>query len=625
MDNDANLNISLQRSGIISFFRVIEDFITRHEKWIIFSALSVISIIAFITFALNGLGLAYNDARSHLDIGRRVVEGLKTGLAQLGSVWLPLPHFLMIFTIWNDFMWHSGLSGALISMISYVGTGFFIHLILKQLGVGLIGRLTGVLVFAINRDILYLQSTAMTELLLLLTWSGAFYELISWFKKEDVWDLVKTSIWIMLSTFTRYEGWFIFLVILFLVTVNAYKKQGLKVAEGVFILFGSLGGLGIFLWILWNYLIFGDPLYSFIGPYSAHAQQQQIYEAGELITKWHVWNSIKLYSLANYFTIGFFNLFLAFLGMVFLLVAKKLNIIFRLSLILLLLSPFIFNVLALFFGFSIISIVGVFGDNWFNVRYGTMMILSVAILIGYLINVLNYSLSRFILTSMIIGVFINTYLTSIPVTIEDALWGASSKNVSQVSNWLKINAKDNDDKIFTSAGSHDAIIFSSGLKMSRFVHEGTGDYWTSASANPEKFVRYIVMRTYDMKDATFYAVRDKPGFLKYDLVLKGEFADIYELKSEFRNVLYTQNVKTKMSGEIPTLDSRLFTSGNQSAEQSRSVSVLWFAVMFMLTAIAFFGVKFEKNRRISDKDVDGVFGSHLTVLRNESKVDLSIV
>src|SRR3989304_5215149 len=99
---------------------------------IAFIALSAISIYFFIFFYLNRLGLAYNDARSHLDIGRRVVEGLKPGLAQLGSVWLPLTHVLMIPTIWSDFMWHTGLSGALISMVSFVATGGIIYLFLKK-------------------------------------------------------------------------------------------------------------------------------------------------------------------------------------------------------------------------------------------------------------------------------------------------------------------------------------------------------------------------------------------------------------------------------------------------------------------------------------------------------------
>src|SRR5258708_6977014 len=146
---------------------------------------SIISIRAFIYYYNNKLGLSYNDARSHLDIGRRVVEGLKPGLAQLGSVWLPLPHVLMIPTIWNDFMWHSGLSGALQSMISFVATSLLIYLFLKKVGINMIGRVIGVVVFIANWNILYLQSTAMTELLLLATMTAGVYYLLLWQEKED--------------------------------------------------------------------------------------------------------------------------------------------------------------------------------------------------------------------------------------------------------------------------------------------------------------------------------------------------------------------------------------------------------------------------------------------------------
>src|SRR5438045_8792095 len=88
-------------------------FFQKHTTFLLCIILSLISFGSFIFYYVNGLGLAYNDARSHLDIGRRVVENLKPGFAQLGSVWLPLPHLLMAATIWNDFMWHSGLSGAI--------------------------------------------------------------------------------------------------------------------------------------------------------------------------------------------------------------------------------------------------------------------------------------------------------------------------------------------------------------------------------------------------------------------------------------------------------------------------------------------------------------------------------
>src|SRR5258708_4308119 len=117
------------------------SFFQKHMILILCLLLSAISIGSFIFYYLNGLGLAYNDARSHLDIGRRVVDNLKPGFAQLGSVWLPLPHLLMAVTIWNDFMWHSGLSGAIQSMAAYVATGVLIYSLLQKLGVSMFGRI----------------------------------------------------------------------------------------------------------------------------------------------------------------------------------------------------------------------------------------------------------------------------------------------------------------------------------------------------------------------------------------------------------------------------------------------------------------------------------------------------
>ena len=191
-------------------------------------ALSGISIAAFVYYYVNGLGLAYNDARSHLDIGRRVVENLKPGFAQLGSVWLPLPHLLMTPTIWNDFMWHSGLSGALQSMISYVATAMLIYFFLRQLGVGMFGRIAGLAVFALNINVLYMQSTAMTELLLLATMTAGVYELLMWHREETIFRLIKAAFWIMLSTLIRYDGWFLFGFAAGLIFLRTIRRRGYK-------------------------------------------------------------------------------------------------------------------------------------------------------------------------------------------------------------------------------------------------------------------------------------------------------------------------------------------------------------------------------------------------------------
>jgi hypothetical protein len=118
----------------------------------------------------------------------------------------------MIPTIWSDFMWHSGLSGALQSMISFVVTGGLIYYYLKRLNVGALGRVVWVGVFLANINVLYMQSTAMTELLLLATMTAACFELLNFFKSEKLLSLIKASFWVMLSTLIRYDGWFLLVV-----------------------------------------------------------------------------------------------------------------------------------------------------------------------------------------------------------------------------------------------------------------------------------------------------------------------------------------------------------------------------------------------------------------------------
>lgn len=527
------------------------EFLRKYAFYFLFIALCVISIDTFIFFYINGLGLSYNDARSHLDIGRRVVEGLKPGLAQLGSVWLPLPHILMIPTIWNDFFWHSGLSGALISMISYVGTSLLIYLYLQNLGVGFFGRIIGLSIFALNLNILYLQSTAMTELLLIATSTAVSYYLMLWARAGKIIDIIKSAFWVMLSTLTRYDGWFLFLMSAavagwipffkdkFSQSLRINFKSNLQRVEGMVIFFCTLGGFGIALWFFWNQLIFKDWLYFAFGPYSARVQQQQLELAGNLITKSNWIASFQAFTYSLFYNVGTFAVLLSILGYLLFWIDK--NIIGKVKIAsTTLLAPLFFNVLALYFGHSVLFIQGINGETWFNVRYGINLIPAVAISVGFLVHRLKDL--RLTLAGLLLFVTFFSFTSFDAVTIDDARVGSSQKNVTEVSGWLNRNTKDKEGFILISAASHDAIIFSSGLPMSRFIHEGTGRYWESATTNPERWARWIIMRTYDDNDSTYKSVSRTPDFVNYDLVEKYPFADIYQIRDEYLPGLNTKPV-----------------------------------------------------------------------------------
>ena len=518
--------ISIKKIHLARFTNFLEE----NGLKIVILVLGFISVFSFIYYYQNKLGLAYNDARSHLDIGRRVVEGLKPGLAQLGSVWLPLPHALMIPTIWNDFMWHSGLAGAIQSMISFVVTGATIYLFLKNLRVGLFERFIGVILFAANINILFLQSTAMTELLLLATMTAGVYFLIHWVNSDGVFNLVKSAFFIMASTLIRYDGWFLLLIATLMVGVYTLRRTGIQKAKGAVIFFVSLAGLGVALWLLWNLLIFKDPFYFAVGPFSAYAQQTQLEAAGELPTKGNLILSFKAYFFAVVYNSYTYLAILGALGGVVMLFDKRIKKFVRFAMMVLF-APFAFNILALYLGHSVLFLPEVIGETWFNIRYGMMLLPTVAIFSAYLLDRLRSI--RFPLIGIFILISFFAFMNQDAVTIDDAVYGASQKNVSEVSKWLRDNTKDKPGFILISVASHDAIIFSSGLPIKKFIHEGTGAYWDYAIEDPDKWVRWIVVRTYDMNDMTYKEIHDAGGFKKYDLVDHYPFADIYELRPEY--------------------------------------------------------------------------------------------
>lgn len=533
-------SLTLKLTFSDKLFSKAKNVMEKHANIIIFFLLSMVSIAYFLYYLSNGLGVAYNDARSHLDISRRVVENLTPGFAQLGSVWLPLPHLLATLTIWNDFMWHSGLAGAIQSMVAFVATGIMIYLILKTLGVGMFGRIAGVAVFALNLNILYMQSTAMTELLLIGTMTAGMYQLLMWHKEGTMLRLLQAAFWIMLSTLIRYDGWFLLAFAFALIFIHAFRNWGYKKTEGLLVLFTTLASFGIVLWLFWNLMIFKDPLYFAFGPYSANAQQSMLEAAGVLETKRNLPFSVQTYVYAMIYNAGFLTFILGVIGMVLFWFDKKIKGELRIAAIALM-APFFFNIVALFLGHSVLFVQGLHGNSWFNVRYGLMMVPTIAIFIGYLLH--RVKSVRYVLAALLLFVSVFSFTNSDAVTIDDAVVGASGKNVAEVSGWLQENAKNKEGFVLISAASHDAIIFSSRLPMKRFIHEGTGKYWDEATTNPASWARWIVLRTDDMNDSTFRELRNNREFKEnYTLVRSLPFADIYELKPDFVTDLQTEPI-----------------------------------------------------------------------------------
>ena len=111
---------------------------------------------------LRGYTLYFGDAEAHLNIARRVLDSRTPGPYQIGTVWLPLPHIVLIPFVMRDGWWRSGLAGVFPSVVCFVLAGTFLFASARRIYGSLGAGLAAALLFALNPNILYLQATPMT-------------------------------------------------------------------------------------------------------------------------------------------------------------------------------------------------------------------------------------------------------------------------------------------------------------------------------------------------------------------------------------------------------------------------------------------------------------------------------
>jgi hypothetical protein len=252
-----------------------------------------ISILSFLFYFRRGEILLYGDAVAHINIARRVFDSRTPGLLQLGTVWLPLPHLLMIPFLLSNWMWETGVGGSIPSMAAYVlGTIGIFRLVRDGLGSAvqsvLMIRCTAwlaAIIYAANPNLIYLQATAMTEslYLALFIWSMVYF---NQFVRESAKPeentrqpgakspLVKCGLCLAGACLTRYDAWFLAAAMCVLALVLALRMKNKEHRRRVakFILIAAAAPA---LWLAYNAIVYRNPLEFANGPYSAKAIEQR--------------------------------------------------------------------------------------------------------------------------------------------------------------------------------------------------------------------------------------------------------------------------------------------------------------------------------------------------------------
>jgi hypothetical protein len=235
------------------------------------AALALLSAASVAWFHYRGYLLYYGDAEAHLNIARRVVDSRTPGLDQVGTAWLPLPHLAFSLLVKHDGLWRTGLAGTILSGASFVLAGTLLFAAARRAFDSVAAGITAAALFALNPNLLYLQSTAMTEAMFFACLAGVLYFSVLFRDSQSAWAAAAAGVFGLAGTLTRYEGWFLLpFVALYLLIVARRRKLR---AAGLFL---GIAGIGPLIWLGYNWWHFGRFLEFYDGYYSA----KEIYRRG---------------------------------------------------------------------------------------------------------------------------------------------------------------------------------------------------------------------------------------------------------------------------------------------------------------------------------------------------------
>ena len=499
-----------------------------------------VSILTFLFYLKAGDVLLYGDAVAHINIARRVFDSKTPGLLQLGTVWLPLQHLLMIPFLISMSLWRSGAGGSIPSMVAYVfGVVGIFRLTRCALsasnlpdGVARAAAWIAALIYAANPNLMYMQSTAMGETVYLafFIWAVVYF-------CESVHGnpaaLTRCGLCLAGASLTRYDGWFlsVAMAVVMLALSMTRGRVALQghvsddkagaLAPSPVIRFLLIAAAAPALWLAYNAIVYRNPLEFENGPYSAKAIEGRTQSAGN---PGHPGSGNPLVAATYFLKAGEDNVaanewlqrawLLLVLGAVLtpvILYRMESSRPFARSAwpLAFLLIPVPFYALSIAYGGVPIFVPQWWPFSHYNVRYGLQLLpvfcASIAILVSFAFRSnWNWRLrfaSVLVLLAFVLASYSRVWRAG-PICLEEAEINMKTRNQLeiQLSTWLERLPPD--ATLLMYVGDHVGAVERAGIPLRNTINEGNHRVWKQptdpeglwerALADPPKYADYVL-------------------------------------------------------------------------------------------------------------------------------------
>ncbi|MGH9511513.1 MAG: hypothetical protein ACRD2U_05195 [Terriglobales bacterium] len=495
-----------------------------------------VSILAFMIYLRHGSLLLYGDAVAHINIARRVFDSKTPGLLQLGTVWLPLPHLLMVPFLVSKVFWQTGIGGSIPSMVAFVlGVSGIFRLVGSALrfhsegsGTARVAPWFAALIYGANPNLLYLQSTAMTEslYLALFIWAVVHFADFVEVRKQSEGrkaarfsrvrsprSLLKSGLCVAGACLTRYDGWFLAAIMcaalfVFLSRTPQAERHwyaGLRK-------FVLLAAAAPALWLAYNAVIYRNPLEFANGPYSARAIEQKTATPGNPS---HPGANNPAVAFSFFLKSAELNVapvsIVQRLWVALLLLGTAMTLLFdrRMWPLLLLLAPVPFYMLSISYKGVPIFLPDWWPHSYYNLRYGLQLLPAIAVFVALFTHfAMGLAISRkqktaigLAVLSLVAGSYIFLWYQR-PVCFREAWVNSRARIALETALAQNLRKLPEGSTLLMYVGDHAGAIQDAGIPFSRVINEGNhrpwkkpsdpDGLWERALANPQMYADYVV-------------------------------------------------------------------------------------------------------------------------------------
>ncbi len=495
------------------------DFEIRLVSWLALC----ISVFSFLYYYRTGDIMLYGDAEAHINIARRVFDSKTPGPLQLGTVWLPLPHLLMMPFLVSGKLWTTGVGGSIPSLVAYVFSVIGMFRLMR----GLFGQAEAknpgahpaawlaVAVYAFNPNLIYMQTTAMGEALYLAFFIWAVVHFAEYLRGR-AHSLLKCGWCLLAASLTRYDGWFLAGILAVILIIRwAVQRISFRRLLGFVLIAAAAPAL----WLAYNAAVYGNPLEFENGPYSAKAIEKRsenrsapghpgsgnVYVSGLYFLKSAEWNMSSNAALQRIWVLLLFA-FLA--GLAWLIRSNRIPSSSW--------SLLLFAIPLPFYALSVAYAgVPIFIPSWwpftqYNVRYGMQLLPAFAAALAILLVSASHLNLRSRAASIVINLSIVAFVAgsyasvwkAAPICLREAQVNMRGRIAleTQLAKWLGVLPPNS--TLLMYLGSYSGTLQRADIPISRVINEGNhrpwkrptdpDGLWERALADPSKYANYAV-------------------------------------------------------------------------------------------------------------------------------------